>query len=424
MINKLQSSSDLNSRSGLRIAVLSMHTSPLAALGGRETGGMNVYILETTKKLTELGVMVDIFIRRDNSSSPDIEFINEKARLIRISAGPESRVEKESMSKFTSDFSRGINIWTKTNQKTYDVVHSHYWLSALAGVELARNWQIPHVAMFHTLAKIKLLHGISLGESSDRLDKEKEVVGHIDKIVIASDHEKQLLDEIYAVPMEKVITIPPGVDLERFTPGQVCDARDNLNLPRSSLIFLAGGRMEPLKALDNLIDALSTLPESADYQLLLFGGNDHPASIAERKRLVSVAESANIRGKIKFLGPLDHDILPEYYRAADLVVVPSLYESFGMVALEAMASGRPVIASKVGGLAGMFSSKSTKFADQTGILVPPDDVEQLSIAISNLVQNVERMRGMGNAARIHALGFSWGERSQLLNKLYREMSET
>ncbi len=424
MINKPQSSSDLNSRSGLRIAVLSMHTSPLAPLGGRETGGMNVYILETTKKLTELGVMVDIFIRRDNSSSPDIEFINERARLIRISAGPESRVEKELMSKFTSDFSRGINIWANTNQKTYDVVHSHYWLSALAGVELAHNWQIPHVAMFHTLAKIKLLHGISLGESTDRLEKEKEVVGHIDKIVIASDHEKQLLDEIYAVPMEKIITIPPGVDLERFKPGEICDARDNLNLPRNSLIFLAGGRMEPLKALDNLIDALSVLPESADYQPLLFGGNDHPASIAERKRLVSVAESANIRGKIKFLGPLDHDILPEYYRAADLVIVPSLYESFGMVALEAMASGRPVIASKVGGLAGMFSSDSTKLADRAGILVPPDDVEQLSIAISTLIRNVERMRGMGNAGRIHALGFSWGERSQLLNKLYREMSET
>ncbi len=424
MIDKPQSSFDLNSRSGLRIAVLSMHTSPLAPLGGRETGGMNVYILETTKKLTELGVMVDIFIRRDNSSSPDIEFINERARLIRISAGPESRVEKELMSKFTSDFSRGINIWANTNQKTYDVLHSHYWLSALAGVELARNWQIPHVAMFHTLAKIKLLHGISFGESPDRLEKEKEVVGHIDKIVIASDHEKQLLDEIYAVPTEKIITIPPGVDLERFKPGEVCDARDNLNLPRNSLIFLAGGRMEPLKALDNLIDALSILPESADYQLLLFGGNDHPASIAERKRLVSVAESANISGKIKFLGPLDHDILPEYYRAADLVIVPSLYESFGMVALEAMASGRPVIASKVGGLAGMFSSDSSKLSDRAGILVPPDDVEQLSIAISSLVQNVERMRGMGNAARIHALGFSWSERSQLLNKLYREMSET
>lgn len=424
MVNQAQSDSDLDYRSDLHLAVLSMHTSPLAPLGGRETGGMNVYILETTKRLTELGVMVDIFIRRDDLSSPEVEFINERARVIRISAGPGSRVEKESMSVFTSDFARGINTWADTNQKMYDVIHSHYWLSAVAGVELARNWRIPHVAMFHTLGKIKLLHGISSGESPDRLEKEKEVVGDLDKIVIASDHERQLLREIYAVPAEKVITIPPGVDLERFTPGEVCVARDNLNLSRSSLIFLAGGRMEPLKALDNLINALAGVPPTTDYQLLLFGGNEHPASIAERKRLVSVAKAANVGSKIKFLGPLDHDILPEYYRAADLVVVPSLYESFGMVALEAMASGRPVIASKVGGLAGMFTSDSVKLAEQAGILVPPDDVEQLSYAILTLIEDADRMRGMGNAARIQALRFSWSGRSQLLNELYREMSKT
>ena len=424
MITQVQSDSNLDFRSGLHLAVLSMHTSPLAPLGGRETGGMNVYILETTKRLTELGVMVDIFIRSDDSTSPEVEFINERARLIRISAGPLSRVEKESMSVFASDFSKGIDAWADMNQMQYDVIHSHYWLSALAGVELARSWKTPHVAMFHTLGKIKLLHGISSGESPDRLEKEREVIGHLDKIVVASDHETQLLGEIYSVPAKKVCTIPPGVDLERFSPGDVCKARDKLGLARSSFIFLAGGRMEPLKALDNLIDALAVLPKTMDYQLLLFGGNDHPVAIEERTRLVSVAEAANIRSKIKFLGPLDHDILPEYYRAANLVVVPSLYESFGMVALEAMASGRPVIASEVGGLAGMFTSDSAGLDDLAGVLVPPGDVRQLSVAIATLIENTELMRRMGNAARIQALGFSWSERSQLLKELYREMSKT
>ena len=424
MINQIQSESNFDSHSNLHLAVLSMHTSPLAPLGGRETGGMNVYILETTKKLTELGVTVDIFLRRDDSTSPEVEFINERARLIRIPAGPLSRVEKEEMSLFASDFAKGIEAWANRNQKHYEVIHSHYWLSALAGIELARNWQTPHVAMFHTLGKIKLLHGISSGESPDRLQKEKEVIARLDKIVVASDHERQLLGEIYSVPPKKVVTIPPGVDLERFIPGDACDARDKLELTQTSLIFLAGGRMEPLKALDNLIDALAVLPESIDYQLLLFGGNDHPASIKERERLVAVSKAANIQGRIKFLGPLDHDILPEYYRAANVVVVPSLYESFGMVALEAMASGRPVIASEVGGLAGMFSSSSTESSDQAGVLVPPDDVEQLSIAIATLIEDVDQMREMGNAARIQALGFSWSERSQLLSELYREMSKS
>ena len=161
MINQIQSERSFHSHSDLHLAVLSMHTSPLAPLGGRETGGMNVYILETTKKLTELGVTVDIFLRRDDSTSPEIEFINERARLIRIPAGPLSRVEKEEMSLFASDFAKGIEAWANRNQKHYEVIHSHYWLSALAGIELARNWQTPHVAMFHTLGEIKLLHGIS-----------------------------------------------------------------------------------------------------------------------------------------------------------------------------------------------------------------------------------------------------------------------
>ncbi len=397
-----------------RIAMLSMHTSPLAPLGGRETGGMNVYVQEVARELGRLGVLVDVFTRRGDAALPEIEAYAPGARVIQVVAGPVERVEKEEMTALTAAFAEGVEAFRAREGVTYDVIHSHYWLSAAAGEVLAARWGVPHAAMFHTLGDVKLRARASEHERPDRLETERHLVHHLDRIVAATEHERRLLQQIYRVPPARVAVIPLGVDLGRFAPGDRAMARARLGIPAEERVVLAVGRIEPLKGLDILIRSLAEMSDREGVALYIIGGDERAA--AEIARLRAVAEQVGVADAVRFLGPRPHEALVDYYAAADVVAVPSFYESFGLVAVEAMASGVPVVASRVGGLA------STVVDGRTGYLIPWRCPTPFAEKIETLLRNEELRRALGAGARDRMEhGYAWSAVARQVASLYETL---
>jgi len=405
-----------------RVAMLSLHTSPLAPLGGRETGGMNVYVHEVAARLAALGVAVDVFTRRASASEPAVtEFAHTgaRARLIAITAGPKSRIEKEEMFDLTSTFADGVDAFRAREDIAYDVIYSHYWLSVEAGALLARRWDVPHAAMFHTLAEVKLRARASESEPRERIGAERRLVHGLDRIVAATEHERRLLVQIYRVPAERIAVIPLGVDLEQFTPGDRAAARARLDLGQWGIaederLLLAVGRIEPLKGLDILIRALAQLNERQPAVLAIIGGDDRAE--ADIAKLRALAEDLGVGDAVHFLGPRPHEALPDFYRAADVVVVPSFYESFGLVAVEAMASGVPVVASRVGGLA------STVADGRTGYLIAWRCPEPFAEKIEVLLRNEQLRAALGAGAAERMRTYSWDAVAEAVGGLLGTMA--
>ncbi len=400
-----------------RVAMLSMHTSPLAALGGRETGGMNVYVRQVATELAARGMAVDVFTRRADASLPELEEFAPGARLVQVTAGPAQRIEKEEMPPLTAEFAEGVEAFRAREGISYDLIHSHYWLSAEAGDRLAPRWQAPHCAMFHTLGDVKLRARASEHESEARLESERRMVHRLDRVVAATEHERQLLRQIYRVPSQHVAVIPLGVDLERFRPAsddERREARSRLGFAPEERVVLAVGRIEPLKGLDILIRSLALMSDRRGVVIAIIGGDDRAAS--EVARLRALAREQGVEDAVRFLGPRPHEALPDYYHAADIVAVPSFYESFGLVAVEAMACGVPVVASRVGGLA------STVVDGRTGYLIAWRCPEPFAEKIELLLANEELRRALGAAARERVAGaYSWGKVAEAVAGLYQEL---
>ena len=382
-----------------RIAMLSLHTSPLAPLGGRETGGMNVYVREVAAQLGALGIAVDVFTRRASVAEPEVAAFAPGARLVQVTAGPRSRVEKEEMAPLTGAFAEGVEAFRAREGLRYDLIYSHYWLSAEAGTALAEHWRVPHAAMFHTLGEVKLRARASEAEPRARLEAERRLVHRLDRVVAATAHERRLLMQIYRVPAERIAVVPLGVDMERFSPRPQAAARAALGIDPAERMILAIGRIEPLKGLDILIRALAQISDRRRVVLSIIGGDDRAE--AEIARLRALAAELGVGGAVRFLGPRPHEALPAYYCAADVVAVPSFYESFGLVAVEAMACGVPVVASRVGGLA------STVADGRTGYLIAWRCPEPFAEKIEVLLRNEELRRALGAAAAERMRGYAW-----------------
>ena len=381
------------------VAMLSMHTSPLAPLGGRETGGMNVYVRAVAGELAALGVGVDVFTRRTDAATPEVEPLGNGARLIHIEAGAVAYLDKEALPPLVEAFAAGVEAFRARESLVYDLVHSHYWLSVAAGDLLSKRWGVPHVAMFHTLGDVKLRARASEHESAERLETERRLVHTLDRIVAATQHERQLLRQLYRVTPQQIAVIPLGVDLARFEPRDRVEARAALGMTAEGRIVLAVGRLEPLKGFDILIRALAEMTERDGVELVLVGGDERAAS--ERLRLEAVAREVGVAACVRFVGAIPHERLALMYNAADVVVMPSFYESFGLVAVEAMASGVPVVASRVGGLT------STVQDGRTGYLIswrcPGPFAEKLDL----LLENTALRDALGaNAVRSMQV-FSW-----------------
>ena len=421
---------DAHLRDPLRICMLSYHTCPLAAPGGKESGGMNVYVRELSRQLGRRGILVDCFTRSQNPAVPHIPDtdLGPNVRLIHVVAGPERPLSKAESWKALPQFTRGIRAFMAAEGLRCDRYHAHYWMSGQAAMdlvdaELASGREVPYVQMFHTLGAMKDLSKRQdvEAEIAPRIGVEKEIATRADRIVAATDIDRRHLIDHYSAAADKIATIPPGVDLERFRPMDRDHARDNLGLAPDHKMVLFVGRPDPIKGLGTLVKAMAKVIELdphlvEDSCLCVVGADvaDDPALMdAEMARIDELRHSLGIQDFVTFLGPRGQDELASYYNAAQVVVVPSRYESFGMVALEAMACGTPVIASDVGGL-------STLIQDgHTGYLVPYGDVDAMVERLIPVLADPGLCDCLGQHGRAQAEAYAWAAVADQIDDLYR-----
>ncbi len=405
--------------------MLSYHTCPLATLGGKDTGGMNVYVRELTRHLGQRGVQVDVFTRSQDEHVPhvlhDLGYGN---RVVHVPAGPETPLSKVEMTRYLPQFVEGICDFAAAKGLQYDLIHSHYWMSGIAARDLKAAWNIPVVHMFHTLGLMKQRVARTPGEAEGdyRLEGEKEVLQLADRIVAATPAELAQLQWLYQADTRKVVIIPPGVDISRFYPIHPDEAKEVIGVPPCDKTLLFVGRIEPLKGVDTLIQAICLMQDKRVYVcLVVIGGDvdsDTDSPNDEMERLKAMREQAGLQDLVTFLGKRSQDTLPYYYSAAEAVVVPSHYESFGMVALEAMACGTPVVASQVGGLAFLVRD------GVTGYTVPVDEPQALADRLTALVQDSALRRKLGEQALQEARQYAWENIAARMIELYQQVLDS
>ena len=396
----------------MRIAMLSFHTCPLATLGGKDTGGMNVYVRDLTRELGRRGLHVDVFTRSQDEHQPHVkEDLGYGNRVIHIPAGPEVPLPKDILYQHVPEFVGGVREFARVSGAAYDLLHAHYWLSGVAARSLRVAWGTPFALMFHTLGQMKnrIAQTAAERESALRLSVETELLGEADRVIAATLAELAQLQWLYRADVSKVTVIPPGVDVHHFYPLPMAEAKTRIGVNPDHQLLLFVGRIEPLKGVETLLRAMALLLgrgvcDSEKICLSIIGGKpdeNGAAKNAEMERLKALRVELGLADMVTFLGAQDQDALPDYYAAAEAVIMPSYYESFGMVALEAMACGTPVIASEVGGLAFLIRD------GETGFHVPDRDPEALAARICEILTNPDLRREMGLKAAEYARGYAW-----------------
>ena len=406
--------------------MISYHTCPLATLGGKDTGGMNVYVRDLTTQLGKMGVHVDVFTRSQDEHVPhvlhDLGYGN---RVVHVPAGPEVPLPKQELTSFLPDFVQGIQNFAKNKGFQYNLIHSHYWMSGLAAIDLSHEWGTPIIHMFHTLGLMKkrVARVPGEGEEDFRLQGEQDVLKFADRIVAATPAELAQLQWLYKADTSKVVVIPPGVDKSHFYPIPPDEAKEFIGVSPDDRMLLFVGRIEPLKGVDTLIQAIALMRRNGVFQnhqliLSVIGGEPSVSQQSlndEMARLQSMRNQFGVSDLVTFLGKRGQDTLPYYYSAAEAVVMPSFYESFGMVALEAMACGTPVVASETGGLAFLVQDA------ETGFTVPVDDPQALADRLTLLVEDPELRRRMGAQAAKFAEEYVWEKIAKRISALYEEV---
>ncbi len=413
-----------------RVAMISVHTCPLATLGGKETGGMNVYVRDLSRELSRRGVAVDCFTRSQNPNVRRIGYgLGRKGRVIHLPAGPEAPYDKHKLIHHLPQFVSGILDFVRREGLRYDVIHSHYWLSGLVARELRRRGSgfehTPIVHMFHTLGHLKnrVAAGPQEREPEQRIRGEAEVMQFADRLIAATPQERAQMVWLYGAEPDKISVVPCGVDLNLFHPIPQDEAKRVLGLPLDRCIILFVGRIEPLKGIDTLLRAIALLaPEMPCWReelaVVIIGGAPGAglaATNAEMARLERLRAELGLQDLVTFQGAQAQDTLVYYYSAAEMVVVPSHYESFGMVALEAMACGVPVIASNVGGLA--FSVQDGR----TGYLVPSGDAAAMAERIRQLLKDPDLRRRLGKQAIDRARRYGWPTIADQIVAIYEQV---
>lgn len=394
----------------LRIAMLSIHTSPEAALGGKKTGGMNVYVREVAREMARRGIRVDIFTR---VSSPDeigkISELSPNHRLIYLPCGPIQPLDTTPIFLHLNQFKKELEAFAADENLRYDALYSHYWLSGWVAIQLRQKWGVPVAQMFHTLGHMKnrITDVRSNPDNDIRIRGEGEIIKHADRIIAATPAEYTQLLMLYRADRRKIDIVPPGVDLKRFAPGDSVQARHNIGMDETCKLLLFVGRIEPLKAVDTIFDALvalrTTRPDLLENICICIIGGDPMQADEEMQRLQTLRDMLDLEKQVRFLGAQSQDMLPEFYRASKALIMPSDYESFGMVALEAMACGTPVIASEVGGLAFLVQD------GVTGFHVPVREPSALAERIIALLTDDAQQVRMGWAAHETAKNYSWAK---------------
>jgi D-inositol-3-phosphate glycosyltransferase len=386
----------------LRVAVLSAHTCPLAPLGGWETGGMNVYVRELGRALAARGVGVDIFTRRQSADVADVVEYEPGARVVHIDAGPHRHVDKYDVLDYLPDFACGIQRFRALTGATYDLIHSHYWLSGRLGLLFADRWGVPLVSTFHTLAQLKnrVAETAAEREQAVRFEIERRTMAGSDRVVALTAVDRQQMVRHYGA-LAPIDVIPGGVDLARFSPRPWLAARQALGLEASSRIVLFVGRIQRLKGLEVLLRAFARLGD-LDARLVVVGGQRGTGHESrEIGRVQHLAAKLGLEDRTRFVGAVAHEQLPLYYSAADVTVMPSSYESFGLVAVESLACGTPVVATRVGGLSSLVRD------GETGLLVPWRDAELFADRLRQVLTDEPLRQHLASQARESVLRFSW-----------------
>ncbi len=402
-----------------RVAMLSVHTSPLDQPGTGDAGGLNVYVVEVAKELAARGTEVDIFTRRTSADLPMVAPLAPGVRVRHVAAGPYEGLPKEELVGQLCAFAAGtLRTGLAAEPGHYDLVHSHYWLSGQVGWLAADRWGAALVHTMHTMARVKNQHVADgdVPEPSRREIGEAQVVEAADRLVANTQDEARDLVELYAAPPAKVSVVPPGVDLRTFTPGAREAARQALGLPVDGPLLLFVGRIQPLKAPDVLVHVAAELiardpARRARLSVAVLGGPSG-TGLARPHDLEELAAGLGVADVVRFLRPVARPTLADWYRAADLVVVPSHTESFGLVAIEAQACGTPVVAADVGGL-------PTAVGD-AGVLVQGHATKDWADAIEALLGDPERRAALGARGVAHAAQFGWGATTERLLTVYRQ----
>ena len=378
--------------------MLSVHSCPVGTLGSRDTGGMSVYIVELASALGKLGHLVDVYTRVHDPRDRQIYALGRDVSLIHLKAGEDEQIHKLAVYTHLPDFACGIEAFRKENNLQYDLVFSHYWLSAWVGEYLQQWWHVPHLTMFHTLGAVKNITGIGEDEPELRIETEKDLARSCYHIIAPTEREKEGLINYYGASPQKISVVPCGVNLEMFRPVDKEKAKRDLGLGNDSIILFVG-RIEPVKGIEQLLKAVSYLNECKKCRLVVIGGDDN--SQDETERLRRLAGDLNIVDKVTFSGSVKQERLPYFYSAADVCVISSYYESFGLVTLESLACGTPVVATDVGG------SKSIIREGETGYVVADNEPQHLAEKIDLLLSKTNSDINSALAIRASVSRYSW-----------------
>ena len=401
-----------------RVAVLSIHTSPLDQPGTGDAGGMNVYVVETAKRLAEAGTAVEIFTRSTGSSQPPVVELAPGVLVRHVTAGPFEGLLKQDLPGQLCAVTAGVmRVEAAHPEGWFDLIHSHYWLSGQVGWLASERWNIPLVHSMHTMAKVKNIE-LADGDTPEplvRIIGEEQVVEASSRLVANTGVEARQLIELYGAHPERVDVVHPGVDLEAFSPGDRRAARERLGIAANEHVLLFVGRIQPLKAPDILVRAAARMladDPRLPLRVIIAGGPsgtglEHPTALAD------LTAELGLEANVRFEPPGDRARLADLYRAADIAVVPSHSESFGLVAIEAQACGTPVVAAAVGGL------RTAVVDGVSGVLIDGHDPADYAAVLRRLLADPGRLRELSIGARTHAAAFGWSATTAGLLSTYR-----
>jgi len=406
-----------------KIAFISEHASPLATLGGVDSGGQNVYVAELAKHLIGLEYEIDIYTRWEDESLPQVIHWSEGIRIIHAKAGPKTCLPKEELLQFMPEFKDSMMNFMQKERIQYKLIHANFWMSGLVAQEIKKDIRIPFVITFHALGQIRKLHQKEEDKfPACRCAVEEDIVKHADRIIAECPQDKEDLITYYHANEEKISIVPCGFSKNEFYPVNKNEARELLNLQADERIILQLGRMVPRKGIDNVIRAMSKIEHAAaPTRLVVVGGDTNvpdPELSPELARLMNIAKEENVFHKVSFVGRKDRDMLKYYYSASDIFITTPWYEPFGITPLEAMACGTPVIGSDVGGI------KYSVANNETGFLVPPNNPEALAEKIDLLLDDEVLLESMKRNAidRVNTY-FTWTHVSRIIAEIYRFVQE-
>lgn len=392
------------------LAVLSLHTSPLAQPGVGDSGGMNVYVRELVSSLAQAGVSCRVYVRRWSVDLAPVVDVEPGFSVVHVDAG-DPDLPKEALPEVVDAFADGVTEHLLASDPV-DALHANYWLSGVAAHAVKHSLGLPLVSTFHTLARVKAETGDP--EPQRRVDAETAVIGCSDTILANSPTEAEQLRDLYGADPARIEVVPPGVDHAFFSPGDRRGARAALGLGDHPVLLFVG-RVQPLKGLDVAVGALAALDDPTAV-LVAVGGPSGPEGQVEMRRVTELAETLGVGDRVRFVDPQPHHLLSTYYRAADLTVVPSRSESFGLVALESAACGTPVVAADVGGL------RTLVHHGRTGFLVESRDPESYAAHARRLLGDPALATRMAVEGAEDARRYTWSTTAGRLRRIYTDLT--